>query len=257
MNNQYTHIKALAIVSAFGLISSAAHAALTINENNIVNNEYTYSIVTAGTVGAEAVKINGVTVVSPTSPTNPLARMREDVLARPNADFRRDGNYFLVSPNSGTTAASITYKFDFTDAGYYINTVTFSDSLQTFNSNGTVRTEYSLTGVDGSWVTLKTINRATSSTGYSANPAISLSSLTSTIYYRVSFAAGESLTLGTQQQWGRTNMTTSAEAFKAAFTLTPSVPEPETWTLFAGIVSAGIILVRLIIVRRDKAQRMG
>lgn len=259
MNNKI-YIKALAIVSAFGLISSAAHAALTIKENDIVNNAFTYSIVTTGTVNAEAVRINGVTVVSPTTPANPLERMREDVLARPNVNFRRDGNYFLVSPDNNTPTASVTYKFDFTDAGYYINTATFSDGLQTFNSNkATVQTEYSLTGEEGSWVTLKIIAGVTATRAYSANSPISPDSPTSIIYYRVSFVAGETSVLNSSQQWGRTNETTTAEAFKAAFTLLPvsSVPEPETWTLLAGIVSAGIMLVRVVIVRRDRSQRMG
>ncbi|MDR1284313.1 MAG: PEP-CTERM sorting domain-containing protein [Opitutaceae bacterium] len=260
MNYKYIIKKTLAIVSAFGLISSAAHAALAISKNDIVNNTFTYSIVTTGTPNAEAVQINGVTVVSPTTPANPLERMREDVLARPNANFRRDSNYFLVSPDNNTTTASVTYKFDFTDAGYYINTATFSDGLRTFNSNATVQTEYSLTGAEGSWVTLKIINKVTTTRAYSANASILPESPTSIIYYRVSFVAGEASTMGNNgQQWGRTDEQTTAEAFKAAFTLLPvsPVPEPETWTLLAGIVSAGIMLVRFVIVRRDRTQRMG
>lgn len=218
--------------SLFGGVLSA-RAALVIDAEDIVNDQYTYTLL---------------------SNSSYVATFNADVFSKTGTTPSREtstGFPAYVRPTGAVATASFVYVFDFSALDYTVETVSFTDTLRAFQNTVTMSTQYSIDG-GTTWNTVRSISTNTTSSG---TVSISLSTLpeytgdVDTVLYRANYATKNGLnfsTPGTQQhvdfQWGRAS--DGATSFSAVFGLAAPIPEPSTSAFLAGSALLGFAALR-------------
>jgi hypothetical protein len=238
----------LTIIVGLGLLTgaSSASAVLVIHSGDIVDNAYTYEL-TADEMTTDTVFGNDVyerTLINLSD--------QNGVICRSVGTNSGTGiTSYAIVPSKSVSGAYFTYMYDFTGAGYTIDSVQFTDrgayiSETTTTVDTTISIEWStdntnwtllrsITSVDGAFV-------APSNSSYS--PVI-FTEPVSTIYYRVTYTKedGSNFDAGNGTEFGRTNDGMTTPSFSASFELT-QVPEPSTCAIFGGGVALLVLLLR-------------
>ncbi|MDP0494605.1 MAG: PEP-CTERM sorting domain-containing protein [Verrucomicrobiota bacterium JB024] len=226
--------------------ASSASAALVINTGDIVDNTYTYAL-TADEMTTDTVFGNDVyerTLVS-------LPDQNGVICRNVGTNGTTGITSYAIVPSKSVSGAYFTYLYDFTGAGYTVDSVQFTDrgayigaasttvditisiAWSTDNTNWTTLRD--ITSVDGAFV-------APSDSSYS--PVI-FTEPVSQVYYRVTYTTedGSNFDASNRTEFGRTSDGMTTPGFSASFALT-QVPEPSTCTLFGGGVALLALLLR-------------
>lgn len=240
-----TSLPALGLAVLLGFASLApARAALTISAADVVDGSYEYFLNYNKLYDASG---------------SPTGIVEQDAWALTNTKVNRDmvsGSYRgyvqLAGIGSGTSFGAITYKFDFSDLGYAVSSMSVYDYLR-LDAPGsgstkiyTASTYYSFDGAE--WVDIRSVN-TTGGTGVdSAGKAtttidfasMGLDELPTAIYYRVEFTSvGGTFSASAGAQWARSSNATEALAAEKSFSATfalATIPEASSmaWTVAVG-----------------------
>lgn len=238
----------LTVIVGLGLLTgaSSASAVLVINSGDIVDNTYTYAL-TADEMTTDTIFGNDVyerTLINLSD--------QNGVICRSVGTNGTTGiTSYAIVPSKSVSGAYFTYMYDFTGAGYTVDSVQFTDrgayiGATTTTVDITITIEWSTDNTN--WTTLRNITSvdgafvAPSDSSYS--PVI-FTEPVSTVYYRVTYAKedGSNFDAGNGTEFGRTNDGMTTPSFSASFELT-QVPEPSTCALFGGGIAFLVLLLR-------------
>ncbi|WP_052362460.1 hypothetical protein [Geminisphaera colitermitum] len=253
----------LATVACLGLLVPSTRAALSITADKITTTEgsstygytLTYDDMLAAITAAGHIPTTSTTTTA-TSTLSTGGKFFDDIFDK-SANIRLSAeskssawNNVFIYASGGTTQSYFTYKFDFTAAGYQIESFTVKDALYTVNQTRSVTTQYSTDGItwtdtDGALTNvLRTSTSITSGITSGISPSITLSSGISTLYYRVVFTSlpPGTATFNAQQSWNRSNGTAgqNANLFAINFNLT-SIPEPASIAPLIAAAALGFV----------------
>lgn len=232
-------------------------AALVIDSNSIINDTYTYTL-------------DFNTISNPNGTTKGV--MENDVFLLENMRYGLNTNgsgqhrtYFqMISVGTGSSFASLTYKFDFSNLGYAVTSMTINDFLylaapgSASGKTYSATTYYSFTGDNGDWTEIRSISTntgvgftggtdgATKSTTIDFS-TLNLSELPSTVYYKVDYkSVGGTFVNTNDVRWSPSQSEIAdTDTFSASFKLT-QIPEASTlaWTFVLSGIGAVTVLRR-------------
>lgn len=252
---QSTFVRLLVGIITASTVIASATAALVIHSTDVVDDKYSYSL-----NYNKMYDVNGTV-------TNVIAN---DAWELNNMKFNRDtvsGSYRAYlqvdSIGTGSSFASVTYKFDFSDLGYAASSMTVYDYLRLDapgSSSGKTYSATSYYSIDGTnWIQIRSVSTS-SGTGVDGAAAkatttidfttLGLSELPATIYYKAEYTSvGGTFSAGNNAQWARSSNATEAAAaedtFAVSFNLT-QIPEASTlaWTFVLSGIGVVVILRR-------------
>lgn len=268
-HNIYPHrfiLQSILVAMPF-LLACGVHAALTIGKNDITTtadaSQYTYSLTHADMtkMADDAGKNpeNGTTALTSggkifTDIFEQTDNIRLTVETTGSVGSKKWYNAF-INANGGTAQSHFTYKFDFSNAGYKIDSFTVTDCVYAVNQTRSVTTQYSTDGVtwtdaNGDLTNVLRSSTAGNNITSGTHPSITLTSDTSSLYYRVVFTSIDGTSnFNAQQSWNRSNGSSgqNANLFSINFSLTP-IPEPATVATLLAVATLGLACL----VRRNR-----
>jgi len=183
-----------------------AMAELKISDRDISDNEYSYRL-----------KFSDLEA--------PATKFANDVFSQSKVHVVDEtGTLRFIAADSGETSATLTFKFDFTDASYRPEAVILVDRITLFPVNPNdieCKSEYSVDGIN--WTPIAGFRTEKMHHQDSREEFQTELQKSNCFYYRVVFTAIEGAFTGNDNQWGRIeaeNML-NAEVFSIKFAMVP------------------------------------
>lgn len=214
------------------MITQVVHASVIVQNSDIANNSYSFSIVPTaqGRIGAA------------------LSQYADTLMNVQEAYYYYDGDLYARAV-PGTSTAEILIHFDFSNTSFHPNSVTFTDEIDLFSNVSPQSTEESSSySIDGSaFMPFEQVQNTTDQTLVSSNrtPAtISFGQNVAGVWYEALYniapGSPSSTFLYDQTQWGR--VPPSELGKEASFSAIFAAPEPASFSVL--LLAGGMILNR-------------